>query len=55
MHRNCIAALYVWVERVLFKNPRELGALYSNEELSFYDSKGHYGFLFFISKRAKKT
>ena len=55
MHRNCIAALYVWVERVFFYKSKRTGALYSNEELSFYDSKRHYDFLFFISERAKKT
>ena len=31
------------------------GALYSNKELSFYDSKRHDDFLFFISERAKKN
>ena len=37
----------------VYKSKRT-GALYPNEELSFYDSKRHYDFLFFISERAKK-
>ena len=55
MHRNCIAALCVWVERVLFTNPTELVRCIQIKSCLFTTPRGMMIFCFFISERAKKN